>query len=1463
MKRFLALLLSACLIATLVPFTVAAESEKTDGYFTYTVENGEATLVRVDSATSGDIVLPDSFEGAPLTAIGLYAFNSCYDMTGITIPASVVNIETSGLSSCEDLVSITVDEDNPVYHSAGNCIIETDTNTLVVGCKGSVIPSDGSVTKIGSFAFDGCENLASVTIPDGVTKIGQLAFQHCHALTSITIPESVTQIGWGAFYACEGLTDVYFENTEGWFADDVSLSAEDLADSEKAAELLTDTYHDAYWDVVDELFTYEVYEDGAYLLSAHPSVSGDVVVPDTYEGSTVTGIYHGAFYGCVNITSVTIPETVEWVGEDVFSYCTALESIAVDENNPCYVSEGNCLIDTESKMIVAGCKSSVIPTDLDLEYIASGAFGGTDIAEITIPESLTFIGYAAFYDCESLTKVYFENTEKWYAEIISLSAEDLADPEKAAELLTDTYSEYEWMVVDSLFTYDLYEEEAFLTGVHASVSGAVVIPDTYEGVPVTGITDYAFAYCENVTSVTIPESVIYIGCGAFEGCEALTDVYFENTENWYAGDASVSADDLADSEKAAELLTLELFECLWERVKSLFTYEVYDEDAYLVRVHPAVSGDVVIPETYEGVPVQGISPDAFDGCVNITGVTIPKGVLYIDSNAFSNCPSLESIVVDKDNLRYHSDGDCLIDTESKALITGCNTSVIPSDGSVTSIEHYAFCGSGISEITIPESVTYIGYRAFYGCESLTDVYFEITEDWCTEDDAISSSVLKDSEAAAKMLTDISCDFVWENYSDVEDFTYENYGDEVYLISVNRLYSGDVVIPDTYKGLPVTGIEYGAFEGCTGVTSVTIPESVRYIGENVFASCSSLESIVVDKDNPRYHSAGNCLIDTEEKILVAGCNTSVIPDDGSVVHISSGAFCRTDITEITIPESVKYIGYGAFYGCESLTDVYFESAENWYADIEAIPANALENSENAALILTQLYADYNLEKVDSVFTFSVYENEVSLYSVHFSASGDIVIPDTYEGLPVTAIDYYAFRNCMDVTSVTIPETVEYIGYSAFENCGSLTDIYFENTEKWYTEGGSPVDPEILEDSESAAKYFIEEAPCLVRREDFEYDIYKDGAYLISVLETVSGDVVIPETYKGYPVMGIAEYAFEDCANITSVSIPKTVTEIESCLFLGCNSLESITVDKDNPVYHSAGNCLIDTELGVIVAGCKESVIPDDGSVSAIGYAAFLGCGFESITIPESVVEIGYGAFGECENLKSIHIPAGVSYIDEAIIVGCSSLETVSVDENNPYYRSEGNCIIETDSKTLIAGCKESVIPTDVEIIGKYAFAECYDLESIDIPESVTVIGELAFAWCYSLKSVTIPDAVEYIGADAFHHCEALESVVFENKTGWFCNGYPVDEEIFDDTETLAEAIKQLDEPLTKSVKGDIDGEYGITANDAIYLLYNVFFGDDEYPISQNCDFDGDNDVTANDAIYLLYHVFFGEEDYPLY
>ena len=149
------------------------------------------------------ITIPDS-----VTSIGNYAFQGCTGLTSVTILDSVTGIGYRAFCDCSGLTSIVVKEGNSKYIAKDNCLIDKSTATLVLGCKTSVIPTDGSVTSIGDGAFEGCSGLTSVTIPDSVTSIGEGAFCYCSGLTSVAIPNNVANIGDYAFYNCSGLTSI-------------------------------------------------------------------------------------------------------------------------------------------------------------------------------------------------------------------------------------------------------------------------------------------------------------------------------------------------------------------------------------------------------------------------------------------------------------------------------------------------------------------------------------------------------------------------------------------------------------------------------------------------------------------------------------------------------------------------------------------------------------------------------------------------------------------------------------------------------------------------------------------------------------------------------------------------------------------------------------------------------------------------------------------------------------------------------------------------------------------------------------------------------------------------------------------------------------------------------------------------------------------------------------------------------
>ena len=170
-----------------------------------------------------------------------------------------------------------------------------------------------------------------------------------------------------------------------------------------------------------------------------------------------------------------------------------------------------------------------------------------------------------------------------------------------------------------------------------------------------------------------------------------------------------------------------------------------------------------------------------------------------------------------------------------------------------------------------------------------------------------------------------------------------------------------------------------------------------------------------------------------------------------------------------------------------------------------------------------------------------------------------------------------------------------------------------------------------------------------------------------------------------------------------------------------------------------------------------------NVVSIGESAFDDCDkLTSITIPNSVISIEDYAFDACNGLTSISIPNSVIYIGESVFEACYNLNSIVVESGNTDYDSRNNCnaIIETDSNTLIYGCKNTIIPNSITSIGEAAFSCCYTLTGITIPESVTSIGDWAFADC-GLINITIPNSVTSIGNNAFMACGELLKITISN------------------------------------------------------------------------------------------------------
>jgi len=852
-------------------------------------------------ASLTSVTIPDS-----LTSIDYGTFWGCVSLTSVTIPDSVTSISNTAFYNCNSLTGIWVDAENPSYSSDTSGVLFNKAKTNLLQCprgySGDYTIPD-SVTSIAKEAFTRCAGLTSVTIPDSVTSIGHYAFHYCTGLTSVTIPDSVTSIGQYAFKGSSSLTSVTIGNSV------TSIGQYAFIDCTGMRAVWVDAANSSYSsDANGILFN----KDKTNLLYCPDAYTGEYTIPDS-----VTTIGNYAFSGCDGLMGITLHDGITSIGGGVFYGCDSLTSVPIPVN---VTSIGNYTFYSCDRL------TSVTLPD-GITSIGKYAFNGCgSLTSMTIPVSVKSIGNYAFHSCNSLTDVYYTGREEEWNKISIASDNDaLLNATIHFSDIEERYVAYQ--VEGGNITFDV------LTGTITDCDDTVTsanIPAQIDGVAVTSIGYEAFYDHDNLTSVTIPDSVKSIGDEAFSYCSKLTSVTIPNSVTSIGDEAFRSCNSLTS---------------------------------------------VTIPDS-----VKSIGDEAFSYCSKLTSVTIPNSVTSIGHSAFDPCSSLTAIWVDAENPAYSSDASGVLFNKEKTELIRCPEGYVGAytiPESITSIGSSVFrsCNS-LTSVTIPDSVTSIGYEAFRECSSMESV-------------TIPGSVTSiDSRAffGCYNLTSLEIQYGVQSIGDSAFYG----ADMTNLIIPNSVttigceaFGFCLVLQNVQIPASVTSIGERAFDACIELCGIWVDGNNQYYSSDSYGALFNKEKTELIRF-PAYHIGAYTIPDSVTSIADGAATNSLQLTDliigESVTTIGRYAFWQSSIKTVTIPKSVTSIGEYAFDLCAP-TDVYYGDTEEEWGKIDIDSGN--ESLTNATIHYTII--DENLNPTMNItagaemsVNYSIMASDVSEY-----------------------------------------------------------------------------------------------------------------------------------------------------------------------------------------------------------------------------------------------------------------------------------------------------------------------------------------------------------------------------------------------------------------------------------------------------------------------------------------------------
>ena len=1296
-----------------------------------------------------------------LAEIGKQAFSGCSSIVSLRLSGTITKINDSAFSELTTLANVKFNDNG-----------------------------EAGTTELGSSVFSGCTNLVEVSTAKNVGIIGSSAFSGCIKLMRLNLAEGLQIIKSGAFSGCARLEGALPEGVSEKYSS--ASGAKVMLPNEKAVLEIPGTVT----AIEDSAFANCYSADETLQADGEKEPSGykigikAVHIAGNPAGTTIGA---SAFAGCQNLTKLTLGEGVTGLGDSALKD-TRLEEITIPstfetgtaKNSPFTSGENSTL-----KKVTFADGIQVIP-----QYFLSNI---TTLTKIEIPASVQKIGDHAFADCSNLTAVTFKEQATSKLTTIDTSAFEGCSlmtlsklPDGVTTINASAFKDCKKIsLTDDLPT-------GLITIGNAAFENCTMLQiDKLPAITALGMA--AFKNCVNLPFLSVDTSnLAEINATAFEGCTGLTDVRInggEKKQTTIADGAFATCENLnwviinnikSVGKKAFTNLPISLL--------NINQVDAIGESAF-------AGCDKLENPVIQNTKTIGASAFAGSGAQTDDNKVLLDSIQNVGSRAFEGCQFTSADIRDLEKVTTYTDPETKIEYSpfAKSSIKKVefsdetkNTVCTKAFKNVTSLQsvELAYCFTYGNISTIDAS-------AFEGCVNLTDI--NLSDKLTTINGlAFYNTGLTEITVPASLTKITTASAAGKNVGPFAGGVLRKvtFADGV-TKSLQGMFMGTTSLEEVVLPKSLKTIDQNAFKDCSSLKKLSVGKSggenvldtVETINAGAFNGCSSLETLTLKNvakidSSDTNRTFGGCT--SLKKVSVTGVMTTATTGEttpGTTIGISAFKDNKA-LKEISL-DTIKTVSQDAFRGCgvaENDADDGTDPATLTLNNVNAIGSLAFYGCGFKEVQIPRQLTSVATGKIDGVEygPFAGGKLETVSFGTLINTIPDNLCMNTTSlqkielqsvKASLRTIGKNAFKGCTSVKEVTIPKGILTVSNSAFEGCSGLTDV---------TIAAKTINAKAFAECTNLKTVKMEEGVTTIQGMAFantqisavtipstlttagttKEGTIEKGPFAGTMIATVHGQTedsteaqegatILPETKK------IPDNLFLGCTSIIDVQIPETVTEIGQKAFKDASSVENVTF-------------AVNTETGEVKG------------VEKIGISAFDGCSsLRELVLPETVTEVLQGAFAnegalvkadmsraaslkkwdkesfkEDTALAEVILPTagGITAIPDGAFAGCTSLtgEKLKIPKN---------IVTITANAFKESGLKKLYIPNQVTTIGASAFEACKNLEDVHISNNISSISQSTFKNCEKLEKVEIPVKVTQIGTNAFYGSGLKDVYIF--------------------------------------------------------------------------------------------------------